>query len=134
MKQLEDAKSEQLIIEVAKFIASSPPNITSLHMSFLDNMDDISGANLLELFTSFAVNKVLREVEITTYNFCACKEKVLALLLENNFSLKKIWVYDLDIEELYTFEAFAERNKYVRKQRRFKTVKPVSGSGMPYSS
>ena len=47
-------------------------------------------ANLLELVKSFAVNQVLRD---SGYNFDACKEQAMALLLENNFCLKEIMIY-----------------------------------------
>ena len=79
----------------------------------------------MELFKSFAVNEVLKDVVITGGNlqhFDSCKERVLELLLENNFSIKTMWVFQKDS----SFDMFVNRNKYLRKQRRFKAVKPVN--------
>ena len=94
-------------------------------------MNDISEANLIELFKSFAVIGVLTGVEINTggdfQHFDSCKERVLELLLENNFSLKAIWLYQSSTDKDFPFDAFVNRNKYLRKQRRFKAVKPVNG-------
>ena len=93
-------------------------------------MNDISEANLIELFKSFAVNGVLGRVDITggdLQHFDSCKERVLELLLENNFSLKAIWLYQSSTDKDFPFNAFVNRNKYLRKQRRFKAVKPVNG-------
>ena len=61
----------------------------------------ISENNMIELFKSIAVNQVLTSVKITVpycpYFKDCCEEKVLALLLENNFSLKEIWLYQLNV-------------------------------------
>ena len=134
MKQLDDIESEQTIAEIAKFIATSPSNIICLQIGFLNSLDNISEANLLELFRSFAVNQVLREAGITAdhcYNFNACKEQAMALLLENNFCLEEIIFYEGKPGNLCMFDAFIGRNKYLRKQCRFKVVKPVSLSDLP---
>ena len=79
---------------------------------------------MIELFKSFAVNGVLGRVDITggdLQHFDSCKERVLELLLENNFSIKTMWVF----QKYSSFDMFVNRNKYLRKQRRFKAVKPV---------
>ena len=84
---------------------------------------------MIELFKSFAVNGVLGRVDITggdLQHFDSCKERVLELLLENNFSLKSIWFYQSNTQEDYTFDRFLNRNKYLRKQRRFKVVKSAN--------
>ena len=82
---------------------------------------------MIELFKSFAVNGVLTGVEIKgdLQRFYSCEERVLELLLENNFSLKTIWLYQTRTQEEFTFDTFVNRNKYLRKQRRFRVVKPV---------
>ena len=84
---------------------------------------------MIELFKSFAVIGVLTGVEINTggdfQHFDSCKERVLELLLENNFTLKTIWLYQTRTHESFTFDTFVNRNEYLRIQSRFRVVKPV---------
>ena len=81
---------------------------------------------MIELFKSFAVNEVLTRVEIKgdLQQFYSCKERVMELFWENNFSLKNIWLHQTIIQD-FTFDMLVNRNKYLRKQRRFKVVKSV---------
>ena len=134
-------KSEKLILEIAEFIGSSPRNISRLTISIVcssscyycqpsnspTKLSSLSDAPLLELFKSIAVNDVLTGVEVSAniLFFYSCAEKTLELLLENNFTLKTFWFSQPTGEEEFSFAPFVNRNKYLRKQRRFKAVKPV---------
>ena len=134
-------------MEIAKFVSSSPKNISHLNIYLVCSIShyftivqliyppkhpflDLSNDNLHELVKSIAVNDVLTNVEVISYNLVArCgEERFLELLLENNFTLKKFWFYQPNCHDEFSFDSFVNRNKYLRKQRRFKAVKPVHSS------
>ena len=149
-EQFEEVESENIIVEIAKFIACCPSNVPSLGITFVwfpflpfgfmdnsrprqnDSLSDISEETLICLFKSVAENHVLTKVEMTGpawSRFDSCQGKIMELLWEN-FTLKYFWY--LQSEPLHnfqkdvSFDSVTNRNKFLRKQQRFRTTKALA--------
>ena len=77
----------------------------------------------MELIQAVAFNVQLKAVRLFL-NRCDCKEKITEIL-SNNFSLKKFWLYECELATGETFRPLMNRNRIFRKQKRYKSVKPV---------
>ena len=92
-----------------------------------ENFDDISDT-LTQIFKSIADNHILTSVKMegpAWSRFERSKEKLTELLWEN-FTLKTIWYYQTDANLDFLFDSVTNRNKFLRKQQRFKTVKVLA--------
>ena len=140
-------ESENIIVEIAKFIACCPSNVPSLGITFVwfpflpsaswidnsrprqnDSLSDISEETLICLFKSLAENHVLTKVEMTGPGwprFDSCQGKIMELLWEN-FTLRYFWYYRWNVEIDVSFDSVTNRNKFLRKQQRFRTTKALA--------